>query len=113
MINFCNFKGRIVACDENTIRLHNLKVIYSCSDEEYMNAGQTYHIENGEVVLGLSEKEKAQQEIYDLKIKLADTDYKAMKFAEGLLSADEYAETKAQRQEWRDRINEMEAKYGL
>lgn len=51
-----------------------------------------------------------EEEIKDLKQKLYDTDYQAIKFAEGLLTADEYAETKAQRQEWRDRINELEKK---
>lgn len=126
MINFCNFKGRIVACDENTIRLHNLKVIYSCSDEEYMNAGQTYHIENGKVVLGLSEKEKAQQEIQELNQKLLDTDYIANKLAEAvskyLATGDntevvelrtKYSKQLEDRQLWRDRINELEVKNGL
>lgn len=55
-----------------------------------------------------TESEQAEQEIQELKQKLFDTDYQAIKFAEGLLTADEYAETKAQRQLWRDRINELE-----
>lgn len=53
-------------------------------------------------------KELAEQEIAELKQKLFDTDYQAIKFAEGLLTAEEYAEMKAQRQAWRDRINELE-----
>ena len=60
-----------------------------------------------------TESELAQQEIQELKQKLFDTDYQAIKFAEGVITAEEYAETKAQRQLWRDRIKEMEAKYGL
>lgn len=48
-------------------------------------------------------------EIARLKEQLTDTDYKAIKYAEGWLTADEYAETKAQRQQWRDRINELES----
>ena len=44
-----------------------------------------------------------------LKSKLRNTDYKAIKFAEGELSAAEYCETKNQRKAWRERINELEA----
>ena len=47
-------------------------------------------------------------EINALKKNLADTDYKAIKYAEGWITEEEYAETKAQRQAWRDRINELE-----
>lgn len=54
------------------------------------------------------EKIAANREIAELKAKLSETDYKAIKYAEGVLSAEEYAETKAQRQAWRDRINELE-----
>lgn len=50
-----------------------------------------------------------EQEIEILKQKLKDTDYKAIKYAEGQLTEEEYASTKAERQGWRDRINELEA----
>lgn len=50
-----------------------------------------------------------EQEIEILKQKLKDTDYKAIKYAEGQLTEEEYASTKAERQRWRDRINELEA----
>lgn len=49
-----------------------------------------------------------EEEIAELKVKLAATDYQAIKYAEGVLSEEEYAEMKAQRQLWRDRINELE-----
>ena len=49
-----------------------------------------------------------EEEISELKGKLASTDYQAIKYAEGVLSEEEYAEMKAQRQAWRDRINELE-----
>lgn len=39
---------------------------------------------------------------------LAQTDYKALKHSEGVISDEEYADTKAQRQSWRDEINELE-----
>ena len=45
----------------------------------------------------------------ELKKKLRDTDYKALKFAEGWISADDYAEVLNQRRAWRDRINELES----
>lgn len=49
------------------------------------------------------------KEINELKKKLFDTDYKAIKYSEGWLTDEEYAEVKAQREEWRKRINELEA----
>ena len=48
-------------------------------------------------------------EINALKQLLEGTDYQALKHADGALSDDEYNEVKAQRQEWRDKINELEA----
>ena len=50
----------------------------------------------------------ANSEIRELKQKLNETDYQAIKYAEGVLSEDKYSGTKAQRQAWRDRINELE-----
>lgn len=49
------------------------------------------------------------REINVLKKRLFDTDYKAIKYAEGWLTDKEYAEVKAQREEWRKRINKLEA----
>ena len=49
-------------------------------------------------------------EINQLKQQLADTDYIAAKIAEGAASAGDYAEEIAQRQAWRDRINQLEVK---
>lgn len=49
-----------------------------------------------------------QQKISELKQNLTATDYKAIKFAEGILTAEEFAETKAQRQAWRNEINQLE-----
>ena len=48
-----------------------------------------------------------QQKISELKQKLSDTDYLAIKFAEGALTTEEFAETKAQRAEWRTEINKL------
>ncbi len=54
------------------------------------------------------EQKAAYKEIKALKKKLADTDYKTIKYAEGLITEKEYAETKAERAAWRERINELE-----
>ena len=46
--------------------------------------------------------------INELKRNLSKTDYQAIKFAEGQLTEEEYAETKKQRQAWRVEINQLE-----
>ena len=48
-------------------------------------------------------------QIAALKQNLSDSDYKAVKFAEGLLTAEEYEPIKQQRQAWRAEINTLEA----
>lgn len=49
-----------------------------------------------------------EEEIEMLKRKLSDTDYKAIKYAEGQLTEEEYGPIKQERQSWRNRINELE-----
>ena len=49
-------------------------------------------------------------EIVALKSLLADTDYKALKHADGVMSVEEYEPVKVQRKEWRRLINEYEEK---
>lgn len=53
--------------------------------------------------------EQYQSEIIELKKYLCDTDYKAIKFAEGELSESDYQEVKSQRHDARARINELES----
>lgn len=48
------------------------------------------------------------QRIDQLKAELASTDYKAIKYAEGWLTEEEYAPIKAERQAIRDEINALE-----
>lgn len=61
----------------------------------------------------IPEPESIQPTIYEqiaeLKQKLSDTDYQAIKYAEGWLTEEEYAPIKVQRQEWRDTINTLES----
>lgn len=49
-----------------------------------------------------------RKRIAELKKLLAESDYKAIKYAEGTISESEYMLTKAQRQAWRDEINTLE-----
>lgn len=51
---------------------------------------------------------RKQAQILSLKRKLSNSDYKAIKYAEGWLTDEEYSETKAERQALRDRINALE-----
>ena len=53
-------------------------------------------------------KDQYKIEIQQLKKLLSDSDYKAIKYAEGQISEDEYSEIKSERQGYRDRINYLE-----
>lgn len=55
-----------------------------------------------------SEEDIKQQRTHELKQFLADTDYVALKIAEGSATASEYADVIAQRKAWRAEINELE-----
>ena len=89
----------------------DIKKVIDVEGKPYIAA----HIETEEIKVYVPYTEKelermsANREIAELKAKLQKTDYQAIKYAEGVMSAEEYAETKAQRQEWRKRINELEA----
>lgn len=67
------------------------------------------HIAGMKVRKEPSQKVLIRKQINVLKNSLAESDYKAIKFAEGVMSAEEYAPIKAERQAARDRINELEA----
>ena len=64
--------------------------------------------EDIQIYIPYSKKQLNTFEISKLKAKLSATDYQALKFAEGFISEEDYAEIKAQRQAWRSRINELE-----
>ena len=68
--------------------------------------------ENIKIFIPYTEKELAELEIVEMKCQLAATDYKAIKYAEGLISEADYAAIREQRQGWRDKINELERKIG-
>lgn len=49
-----------------------------------------------------------KERITELKKKLSKTDYQAIKYAEGALTAEEFSETKQKRALWREEINALE-----
>ena len=55
-----------------------------------------------------SSPEYITQQIAELKAQLDATDYKAIKFAEGWMTEEEYAPIRAERQILRDKINELQ-----
>lgn len=94
------------------------RIFYSTDPAGFVNIA----VKNG-VVVGMTVNDSAleayiasipepvitpEEEIAELKAKLAATDYQAIKYAEGVLNEEEYTDMKAQRQLLRDRINELE-----
>lgn len=100
------------------------------TDEEFAQIGVTKRFENG-VLIDIPQAEletmrlarleyeqqlqrqaeidEIQRKISEAKAKLSETDYQAIKYAEGFISEADYAQIKAQRQAWRDEINALEA----
>ena len=100
--------------------------IFTYDEEDYANraafANENGYVieeiepdENGERRFQIQEvkidpKDEIRWQIINLKKQLSDTDYKAIKYAEGILSEEEYAEDKAKRAGWRAEINRLEAR---
>lgn len=73
--------------------------------------GKELKVINGKVVAVdriISQVEINKNKILELKNKLKETDYQAIKHFEGCLTDYEYEPIKAQRQAWRNEINELE-----
>lgn len=78
-----------------------------------------YAVENGEFVIKRRTPSEAEtkadtiasinQQIRELQDKLAATDYQALKYSEGWITEKDYTEIKANRQSWRDAINQLQA----
>ena len=70
------------------------------------------YVKTGAELLKEEQEQKNEElrfQIYDLKAQLAATDYKTLKYAEGELTEEQYAETKEYRKGLRVRINELES----
>ena len=84
-------------------------------DLKLIGLGKKFDLINNTIVEDTSYQERKEQEenqtrISELKSLLSQTDYQAIKYAEGQLSEEEYASIKTQRQSWRDEINLLESK---
>ena len=90
----------------NDERYDTLVTLANSGKELYLSNLVEKSFDLREIVI--SQEQQRQNRIAELKSLLAQTDYQAIKYAEGQLSASEYAEMKKQRQAWRDEINELE-----
>lgn len=75
--------------------------------------GEAYDVVPGQFVQLWSpqfcaEKRAARSRISELKMNLLSTDYKTLKYIDGLYTEEEWAAIKAERQAWRDEINALE-----
>lgn len=82
-------------------------------DLKLIGVGKKFDLSTNTIVEDTTYQERKEQEenqarISELKSKLSQTDYKAIKYAEGQLTEEEYAPIKAQRQAWRDEINQLQ-----
>lgn len=78
--------------------------------------GKELKVVDGKVVAVekvITEEEKAKIRIAELKSLLAETDYKAIQFAEGEITAEDFEPIKLQRRNWRVEINKLQQKYGI
>ena len=74
-------------------------------------SGMKLVVENNKVIAVdniPSFKDRIFNQISELKKLLNETDYKAIKFAEGFITKEEYEPIKLQRMIWREEINELE-----
>ncbi|MDR2486157.1 MAG: hypothetical protein LBD55_12300 [Treponema sp.] len=83
------------------------------TDAEFEAAGGLARVIEGKIILGKNDDEKAEEEkplrVMDLRRRLAETDYLAVKIAEGSATKEEYADQIAQRQAWREEIRRLGA----
>ena len=84
------------------------RVILNPTKEQLQEAGWTEVVPPTPTAEEIAQQQR-EAEIWSLKEQLRESDYKAIKYAEGWITAEDYAPIKAQRQEWRERINELEA----
>lgn len=83
------------------------RVILNPTAEQLQEAGWTEVVPPTPTAEEIAQQQR-EAEIWSLKEQLRESDYKAIKYAEGWITAEDYAPIKAQRQEWRERINELE-----
>lgn len=84
---------------------------YITKSEEESIVGMIQITENEYNQLKLANKQRIAKKvrINELKKLLSQSDYKAIKYAEGLISAQDYEPIKQLRQSYRDEINQLES----
>lgn len=92
----------IILIKEDATPIDNITK-FAWADEDYETVEVWHEYTDDELVW------QKQAEINELKQNLANTDYIIIKIAEGASTLDEYADTIALRQQWREQINELEA----
>ena len=117
-VNYNQETGKVISCGKDTEPY--IEITEQERKQPLPDKYSYYAVVNGKFTikrrnptkeeLEADNRQVVEREISELKRKLSDTDYKAIKYAEGFLTEEEYKETKAQRQMWRDRINELESK---
>lgn len=79
-------------------------------DENVLNQiGKTKQFKNDQIIDYISNTNIILQ-ISNLKQKLSDTDYQAIKHSENVMTDEEYEPIRQLRQSWREEINELEKK---
>ena len=110
-----NQKGKYVEI-EKTIHHDAIQPVEEVSHleviKEYPNGGRDVKkVIDVPAVEGKPAWDEILFRIQELKALLKESDYKAIKYAEGLFTEVEYAPIKALRQSYRAEINALEAKY--
>jgi len=82
---------------ENVETINETKSVYQPED-----------FEKAKMYCRISDKEILQNQINELKQKLSNTDYVAIKISEGAATQEEYAEVLTERANWREQINKLE-----
>lgn len=88
-------------CFKRVIDIQGVKAVPEHEETEEIQVYIPYTLEE-------IEKRNAIKRIAELKKLLADSDYKAIKYAEGEILEEEYLPIKEQRRAWRAEINELE-----
>lgn len=88
-------------CFKRVIDIQGVKAVPEHEETEEIQVYIPYTFEE-------LERKNAIKRIAELKKLLAESDYKAIKYAEGQILEEDYAPIKAQRQAWREEINELE-----
>ena len=97
-----DYSNKAKWCNENGCYIEEIEPLEN-GTRQFQIKQMPQKTENEKVI------EQYQSEIIELKKYLSDTDYKAIKFAEGEITESDYQEVKSQRHDARVRINELES----